>query len=121
MVMQQRSMSYVTKPVYNYHTFFIYYLTGGRAKSNTSNSIPTQRQHGTTSRNHSMESGPRQTSSFSLCYSSTSCTGSIIAASSARDCCAGTDDGLSFSDGEECHVCIGIIIIFIDKFCLSFL
>ena len=105
----------------NYHSYFLYYLTGGRAKSNNSNSIPSQRQHGTTSRNHSMESGPRQTSSFSLCYSSTSCTGSIIAASSARDCCAGTDDGLSFSDGEECHVCIGIIIIIINKFCLSFL
>ena len=66
-----------------------------------------------TSINQSMESGPRQTSSFSQCYSSTSCTGSIIAASSARDCCAGTDDGLSFSDAEGCHVCIGIIIIII--------
>ena len=49
----------------------------------------------------------RQVPGFSQCYSSSSCTGSTIAAVSARDCCVGTDDGLSFSNGGSCTACVG--------------
>ena len=48
-----------------------------------------------------------------VCYSQPGCVGDIVTAPgpSARDCCAGTDDGQSYSnDGVNCHVsqCIGM-------------
>ena len=45
---------------------------------------------------------------FSQCYNSTGCTGSLVGAVNQRDCCVGTNDGLSFSDGGICTNCIGI-------------
>ena len=50
----------------------------------------------------------RQAMEFSQCYSSTSCSGDVVQAISAKDCCVGTDNGLSFSDsGDTCTVCVG--------------
>ena len=46
---------------------------------------------------------------FSQCYNSSGCTGNLLPADDARDCCIGTDDGLSFRDGE-CTECIGKIL-----------
>ena len=45
---------------------------------------------------------------FSQCYNSTGCTGSLVGAVDQRDCCVGTNDGLSFSDGGICANCIGM-------------
>ena len=36
---------------------------------------------------------------FSQCFNSTGCTGSLVRVSSERECCVGTNDGLSFRDG----------------------
>ena len=44
-----------------------------------------------------------------VCYSSTTCSGDVIPASSERECCIGTDDGLSFSSGGVCIRCIGVL------------
>ena len=45
---------------------------------------------------------------FSQCFDSTGCTGSLVGAVDQRDCCVGTNDGLSFSAGGICTNCIGI-------------
>ena len=47
-----------------------------------------------------------------VCYSSTSCSGDIIPATSERECCVGTDNGLSFSSGGVCIRCIGVLLSF---------
>ena len=44
---------------------------------------------------------------FSQCFTGTNCTGGEVVALDGRDCCVGTDDGLSFSDGSNCTLCIG--------------
>ena len=44
---------------------------------------------------------------FSQCFTGTNCTGGEVVALDKRDCCLGTDDGLSFSDGSNCSLCIG--------------
>ena len=44
-----------------------------------------------------------------VCYSSTTCSGDIIPAKSERECCVGTDNGLSFSSGGVCIRCIGVL------------
>ena len=44
---------------------------------------------------------------FSQCFTGTNCTGDEVVALDERDCCVGTDDGLSFSDGSSCTLCIG--------------
>ena len=44
-----------------------------------------------------------------VCYSSTSCSGDLIPATSERKCCIGTDNGLSFSSGGVCIRCIGVL------------
>ena len=44
---------------------------------------------------------------FSQCFTTTSCTGGTVPASTARECCVETNEGLSFSDGGTCTVCIG--------------
>ena len=44
---------------------------------------------------------------FSQCFTTTSCTGGTVPASTARECCIETNEGLSFSDGGTCTVCIG--------------
>ena len=44
---------------------------------------------------------------FSQCFTGTNCTGGEVVALDERDCCVGTDDGLSFSDGSNCSLCIG--------------
>ena len=48
-----------------------------------------------------------QEGSSQLCYNSTDCTGARVAATDERNCCVGTDDGLSFHDGSTCSLCIG--------------
>ena len=45
---------------------------------------------------------------FSQCYNDTACTGSLVPAANQRECCAGTDEGLSYSAGGTCSVCIGM-------------
>ena len=45
-----------------------------------------------------------QEGSSQLC---TDCTGARVAATDERNCCVGTDDGLSFHDGSTCSLCIG--------------
>ena len=45
---------------------------------------------------------------FSQCYSDTACLGSLVPAANQRECCAGTDKGLSYSSGGTCSVCIGM-------------
>ena len=45
---------------------------------------------------------------FSQCYSDTACSGSLVPADNQRECCAGTDEGLSYSSGGTCSVCIGM-------------
>ena len=42
-----------------------------------------------------------------ICFSNSGCTGAQISASSARDCCVGTDDGLSYGSPGTCRECIG--------------
>ena len=44
-----------------------------------------------------------------VCFSNPDCTGAQITAgsASARDCCVGTDDGLSYSTPGNCRQCIG--------------
>ena len=44
---------------------------------------------------------------FSQCYVNTDCTGTVVEATDQRDCCVGTDNGLSFNDGSNCNLCIG--------------
>ena len=41
------------------------------------------------------------------CFSNTDCTGALITAGSARDCCVGTDDGFSYGTPGNCRECIG--------------
>ena len=45
---------------------------------------------------------------FSQCYSDTACTGSLVPAANQRECCAGTDEGLSYNGDGTCSVCIGM-------------
>ena len=45
---------------------------------------------------------------FSQCFDSTGCTGNLVRAVHQRDCCVGTNDGLSFNNGVTCTNCIGI-------------
>ena len=45
---------------------------------------------------------------FSQCFDSTGCTGSLVGAVDQRDCCVGTNDGLSYNDGLNCTNCTGI-------------
>ena len=44
------------------------------------------------------------------CFSNTNCTGAVVDAADQRDCCVGTDDGLSYHNGTNCHLCIGIFL-----------
>ena len=56
---------------------------------------------------------------WSQCYSNTNCTGDIAQSTveDQRECCVGTNDGLSFSDGSNCNLCIGIIRASVDALC----
>ena len=44
------------------------------------------------------------------CFSNTNCTGAVVDAADQRDCCVGTDDGLSYHNGTNCHLCIGMFL-----------
>ena len=44
----------------------------------------------------------------SQCFTGTDCTGDQVPASSQRECCVGTDAGLSYNDRGTCTVCIGM-------------
>ena len=44
----------------------------------------------------------------SQCFTSTGCTGDQVPAVSQRECCVGTNTGLSYNDGRTCNVCIGM-------------
>ena len=48
---------------------------------------------------------------FSQCYSDTVCSGSLVPAANQRECCAGTDEGLSYSSGGTCSLCIGMSVV----------
>ena len=45
---------------------------------------------------------------FSQCFTSNDCTGDQVPASNQRECCVGTNTGLSFTDNDgTCSACIG--------------
>ena len=44
----------------------------------------------------------------SQCFTVTGCTGDQVPAGSQRECCVGTNTGLSYNDGGTCTECIGI-------------
>ena len=44
---------------------------------------------------------------FGQCYTGSHCTGDPIPAVSSRDCCVGTNIGLSFSSSSSCIQCVG--------------
>ena len=44
---------------------------------------------------------------FCQCFTGSDCTGGQVAADSERECCVGTNDGLSYNDGGSCTECIG--------------
>ena len=46
---------------------------------------------------------------FFQCYSDTACSGNLVPAANQRECCIETDEGLAFSAGGTCNMCIGII------------
>ena len=47
---------------------------------------------------------------LSQCYTVADCTGEEVAAADQRDCCVGTNDGLSYNDGTTCNRCIGMLV-----------
>ena len=59
------------------------------------------------------------------CFTDTECNGTTVPANSVRECCVGTNEGLSWS-GEICTACVGIIYIFFvrlhfcDQMCIYF-
>ena len=55
---------------------------------------------------------------FSQCYSDTACSGSLVPADNQRDCCAGTDEGLSYSNGGTCNLCIGMSVVYTSFLCV---
>jgi hypothetical protein len=44
--------------------------------------------------------------SYSQCYIDTGCTGSAIQAADRKECCIGTNDGLSYHEGGTCTQCV---------------
>ena len=48
---------------------------------------------------------------YSQCYTSIGCNGSLVPAANQRECCAGTDEGLSYSAGGTCSLCIGMLYV----------
>ena len=51
---------------------------------------------------------------FSQCFTNTDCTGDFVPAANQKECCAGTDEGLSYNGGGTCNLCIGMSGIAID-------
>ena len=51
---------------------------------------------------------------FSQCFTSIGCTGSQVPAATRRECCASTDEGLSYNSGGTCSVCIGMSLVPVD-------
>ena len=45
---------------------------------------------------------------FSQCFTGSNCTGDQVPAVSQKDCCVGTNTGLSYNDTWGCTVCIGM-------------
>ena len=56
---------------------------------------------------------------FSQCFNSTGCTGSLVRVSSERECCVGTNDGLSYNDGLNCTNCTGTLTSWQHKLTLA--
>ena len=50
------------------------------------------------------------TADLPQCFSNRNCTGAVVDAADQRDCCVGTDDGLSYHNGTNCHLCIGMLL-----------
>ena len=50
---------------------------------------------------------------LSQCYVRADCTGSTVTASTARGCCAATNDGLSFQSNGVCSTCVGGFLVFV--------
>ena len=48
---------------------------------------------------------------FSQCYNDTACSGSLAPADNQRECCARTNEGLSYNDGGTCYLCIGMSVV----------
>ena len=44
------------------------------------------------------------------CFTAANCTGEEVAAADQRDCCVGTNDGLSYNNGSTCNRCIGMLV-----------
>ena len=46
------------------------------------------------------------------CFTAANCTGDVITeAADQRDCCVGTNDGLSYNNGSTCNRCVGTLLI----------
>ena len=41
------------------------------------------------------------------CFTNSNCSGDRVPANNTKDCCVGTSNGLSFSNGDKCTQCIG--------------
>ena len=55
---------------------------------------------------------------FSQCYSDTACSGSLVPAANQRECCAGTNEGLAYSSGGTCNLCIGMYVVYSSCLCV---
>ena len=55
---------------------------------------------------------------FSQCYSDTACSGNLVPAANQRECCAGTNEGLSHSAGGTCNLCIGMYVVYSSCLCV---
>ena len=51
---------------------------------------------------------------FSQCFTNTDCTGDEVVVTDRRDCCVGTDDGISFQNGSSCSLCVGMAVVALD-------
>ena len=51
----------------------------------------------------------------SQCFTNTDCSGDFVPADNQRECCAGTDEGLSYNVGGTCILCIGMSVVAIDS------
>ena len=98
------------KVILTHYVWFIHSSTGTSRRSVLEDVTPEKLQYSETFTIGTMEPKGRvlrQTPVFSQCYTGTSCSGSIVTAASARECCVDTETGLSYSNSAGCTPCIG--------------
>ena len=92
----------------------VFHYTGIGRRSVLEGSKPEKQKYTGTFTNRTGEQKGRvlrQAPIFSQCYTGTSCSGSIVTAASARECCVDTENGLSYSSNAECTPCIGEVLL----------